>query len=144
MWRNKKLIIIAVVAAVVVLGSIGGIALAVDNSQSQASSNVTTVWDKVAGILKGEGVNVTSDQLKGAFTKAQGELQTEAMQKRLQSMVAEGKMTQEQADAYLNWWKAKPDAPAGFGFRGRGGFGGMGGMRGFGCQPAPAQSTPAQ
>lgn len=138
MWRSKKLIIIALVAAVILVGSIGGVALAVDNrgnSQPQASANVeassnVTVWDRVATILKGNGVNVTSEQLKTAFTKAQGELQTEGMQKRLQSMVEQGTITQQQADAYLNWWKTKPDVPAGFGFKGHGGFRGMGGMMG--------------
>lgn len=133
--RSKKLIIIAVLAAVVVAGSIVGVMVLADNNTSanvtanQPGAALTALWDKAAGILQNEGVNVTSDQLKGAFTQAQDEMRTEALQQRLQNMVAKGTITQEQADSYLNWQKAKPDMPAGSGFNGLGGFHGM---RGFG------------
>ena len=59
------------------------------------------------------------------------------MATRLQNMVDEGTMTQDEADELLEWMQSRPDAPAGFGsrgagFRGHGGFHGMGGMHGFG------------
>ena len=133
MWRSKKFIIIAVLAAVILTGSIGSVALAAANGDdSQPGALFDTLWGKVAVILQGEGVDVTPEQLKAAFTEAKGELWTEAMQNRLQNRVEQGQITQEQADELQGWWQAKPEFPAGIGFRGHGGFRGMGGMHRFG------------
>jgi len=65
------------------------------------------------------------------------EAKYEALENYLQSLVEQEKITQAQADEYLNWWQSKPDVPLQFGFHGHGGFRGMGGMRGFGwpCPP---------
>jgi len=75
--------------------------------------------------------------LKDAFAQAQNEMQTEALKNCLQNLVGQGKMIQEQADQYLEWWQSRPDVPIGFGFRGHGGFHGMGGPHGWGglCTP---------
>ena len=128
--------------ALVLVGSIAGVALA--QTETSDDSQTETLFDRVAEILVNEGVNVTSDQLKDAFTEAQSDMHIEVLQDRLQSLVQEGEITQEEADQYLEWWQAKPDVPAGFEFRGLGGFGGMrgmDGMHGFGglCAPANEQ-----
>ena len=147
MWRSKKLIIVAVLATVILAGSIGGVVLAADNGDDgEAEAECETLLDRVTKILVEDGVNITAEQLKDAFAQAQSELQTDALKNRLEHLVEEGKMEQSEADAYLEWWQAKPDAPDTFGFgsKGRGGFHGMGGMRGFGgmsgfgglCPPA--------
>jgi hypothetical protein len=137
MWRHKKIIFIGVLATVLVAGAcIGGVALAQDNQDnSQPTATTSTLWDKVATILQNEGVNVTSEQLKNAFNQAQKDMQSEALQNFLQNLVKEGKITQEQADQYFNWWQAKPDVPIGFGFGGHGRLPGMGGLRGW-CEPS--------
>jgi len=142
MWKRKKFIIIVVSVALVLVGSIAGVALA--QTETSDDSQTETLFDRVAEILVNEGVNVTSDQLKDAFTEAQSDMHIEVLQDRLQSLVQEGEITQEEADQYLEWWQAKPDVPAGFEFRGLGGFGGMrgmDGMHGFGglCAPANEQ-----
>ena len=100
MWRRKKFIIAVVVGAVALAGSIGGLAFA--QTENGDDTQPRTMFDRVAEILVDEGVNVTSEQLKDAFAQAQSDTQTEALQNRLQYMVGQGKITQEQADEYLN------------------------------------------
>jgi len=53
--------------------------------------------------------------------------------------VADGKMSQEQADEYLEWYEARPDVPAGLGFKGMRGSHRPAGLGGFGAPPAPAE-----
>ena len=67
------------------------------------------------------------------FAQTQTEMQNEALQSRLQNLVSEGKMTQEQADEYLQWWQSRPDTPL---LEPRGGGGMMGG-RGHDCWGGP-------
>lgn len=93
---------------------------------------------RVAEILGIEEQKVTD-----AFDQATSELRTEALQDHLQQLVDEGKITQDEADQYLDWWSQRPDVLdkgllPGFGGRGFGrGFGGghmWGGLRG--CVPS--------
>jgi hypothetical protein len=49
------------------------------------------------------------------------------VENRLQKLVEEGKITQEEADEFLGWWQARPEGiPLGPGHRG---FGGMHGFK---------------
>ncbi len=140
MWRSKKFILIAALLATVVLaGSIGGIALA--QTGTGDDSQPKTILDRVAEILVGKGVNVTSEQLKDAFIQAQSDMRTEALKNRLQSLVDEDKITQSEADQYLEWWQAKPDVALKFGFGRDGGFRGMGRLRGWGCPCVPTEQN---
>jgi len=71
--------------------------------------------------------------LKGALDQAQTELQEEALETRLQNLVDEGKITQEEADQYLEWRQSRPDIEAPLpGLGGPGLDGGMMQGRGFG------------
>jgi hypothetical protein len=141
MWRRKKFVILGLLAAVLIAGaSIGGIALAQGNGtedDSQPTLVTSTLWDKVATILQDDGVNVTSEQLQNAFKEAQGQIQTEALQNRLNKLVAEDKITQEEADEYLKWLESRPDIANKLGTGGHFRFFGIGGMRGWGglCIP---------
>ena len=128
--RRGKIIIIGLLATVLLVGSIGGVVLAADNGEeSESAAPFDTLWEKMATFLQEDGVEVTSAQLQSAFTEAQEQLRTDALQKYLDEMVAQEKITQEQADAYRNWIGAKPDMGDEFSRRGRGGFPHMGGTR---------------
>jgi hypothetical protein len=130
MWRSKKFIVSAVLAVIVLAASIGGVALATDEENGNESvAPFDTLWEKMATVLQEDGIDITSDQLKSAFTEAQEQMRTDALQNFLDEMVAQEKITREQADAYLDWIEAKPDMGDEFGFRGLGGFSGMGGKR---------------
>jgi putative ABC transport system permease protein len=100
MWRSKKFIIIAVLAAVVLVGSIGGVALAQtgdENNNSQAQQGA--LLDKVCAIYEeNTGTAIDAQALQEAFAQAQSEMQDEAMDNYLQKLVEEGKITQEKAD----------------------------------------------
>lgn len=117
MWRNKKFIIVTVLAVVLLSGSIVGIALAANNGDdSQAKAPGEDILGKVCAIYQQKtGVAIDQEALKAAFAQAQSEMQKEREQARLKDLVEQGKITQEQADTYQKWWDAKPDAPFGFG-----------------------------
>ena len=133
MRRSRKLIIAAVLAAVLLCGSLGGIALANDGDDG-AATKVEALWDRVGELYQQKtGDTLDQEALKEALAEAGEEMRMEAMKDRLQYLVDEGKITQEQADEYLNWQEARPDLPAGFGFRGPGGRMPMHGC--FGPQP---------
>jgi len=118
MRRSKKLIVVAVLAAVVLVGSIGGIVLA-NGDDSEPQARFGESLNRVCEIYQEKtGVAIDQEALKDAFAQARNEVRTEAMQNRLKSMVEEGTITQEQADEFLQWQQARPDFPFGFGFRG--------------------------
>jgi hypothetical protein len=138
MWPSKKLIIIAVSVAVLLMGSIAGVVLAAGNdNNNQSTTQGDDLLAKVCTIYQQKtGVTIDEAALKDAFTQAGNEMQTAREQARLQDMVTQGKITQDQADQYLKWWQSRPDVP--FGFGGGGGFPG----RGAPCvPPASAPST---
>ena len=144
MWRRKKFILVGLLAAVVLVGSIGGVAFAQtengDASQPEAQK-YEVLLDRICEIYQEKtGVTINQEALKDAFAQAQNEMSIEALKARLQSLVEQGRITQDEADQYLQWQQARPDVPFGFSFKGRGGIrgmGGMGGMRGSGgpCVP---------
>ena len=169
MWRSKKFIIVTVLAAVLLVGSIGGVALAQtgngDDSQPKAPHGA--LLDKVCEIY-GEGIDC--EKLEAAFAQARSEMREAALDNRLQKLVDEGKIEPDQVTAYKEWlqatpdmqpfrqqlsewqqarpgippeleeWQqARPDVPFRFGFKGHRGFRGMRGMRGFGGPCAPAE-----
>lgn len=132
MWRSKKFIIFTVLAAVLLVGSIGGIALAADNGDdNQPKAQCGALLDRVCEIYQqNTGATINKEALKGAFAQAASEMRPElpknrpmigpeAMQNRLNSLVSEGKITQEQADALQKWWDSKPDAQFEFGPQGQ-------------------------
>jgi hypothetical protein len=132
MWRKRKFVIIAlVVASVILAGSIAGVALAQTGSTGDGNGSRTTLMSRVAAIL-----GIDQQKLEDAFAQAQSEMQDEALDSWLKSLVDEGKITQEQADQYKQWWQSRPDMPAEIGLPGNGGFPGMRGFGG-GIPPGP-------
>jgi len=139
MFKSKRFIVGVVLVAVILAGSIGGAVLAADNGDGDPVPRHEAMLDRVSEIYEqNTGVAIDQEALKDAFAQAQDEGRTEAMQNRLQTLVEEGKITQEQADEKLDWLGQKPDFPAGFGFKSRGARGKMG-MRGFGGPCAPTE-----
>ena len=141
MLRGKRFVIIGLLAAVVLVGSLAGLALAqtVDTGQPQ------TLLARVAAIL-----GIDQQKVEGAFAQAQREMQNEALDSYLKNLVDQGKITQQQADQYKSWWQARPDTllpgPSGRDFGFRGFRGGMKGGRGFywgGPPPIPSPTPQA-
>ena len=111
MWRRKKLIVVAVLVAVMLAGSIGGAVFAADNEdESQPEARYGALWDKVSEIYEQKtGVALDQEALKDAFAQAQSEIGAEALDSYLQNLVDQGKITQEEADQFKAWLQAKPD-----------------------------------
>ena len=90
------------------------------------------------------GVAIDSEQLKDAFDQAQSELREEALETRMQNLVDEGRITQEEADSYLEWWESRPDIEAPLpGLGGPGPGDGMMQGRGFGPHAGPCPGPDA-
>jgi hypothetical protein len=136
-WKRKKVVLlVAVAVAVLISGVVAGVTLAqsgngnVNGNETNANTQYQTFLNKVATIYQqNTGVTIDPQQLETAFTQAQKEMQSEALQTWFQNLVTQGKITQAQADQYLQWWNSKPDVP----LLGLPRGGGMMWGRGHGC-----------
>jgi hypothetical protein len=150
MRRSRKIILISLLAIVVLAGSIGGVALAVENGdesgpKARCGAFLEKVCDNYEDIT-GASINCTA--LKEAFAEAGNQMRAEiqqnhpemdpeamqeAMKERLQERYEAGEITQEQYEKMMERIESMPDdAPFKFGFRGH--FGPRGG--GPPCEPA--------
>jgi len=112
MWRSKKFIIVAVLATVVLVGSISGVVLAQSDNgdDNQPPAQQGALLDKVCEIYEqNTGVAIDPQELQNAYAQARSEMLEEALENRLQNLVEQGKITQEEADQYKAWWQGRPD-----------------------------------
>lgn len=107
MWRSKKFILIAALAAVLLAGSTVGAVLAQD--ETDGTSPAQTVFERAAAILGANGTSITAEELEAAFTRARQEMQDETTDSRLKSLVDAGRITEEQADQFKAWLAQRPD-----------------------------------
>ncbi len=124
MWRSKKFIVSTLLIAVVLAGGTVGIVLAQTGNGDE--SQPKTLLSRVAEIL-----GIEQQPLEDAFAQARSEMLEEALDSRLQYLVDQGTITQEQADQYKSWWQARPDTPLPGRFGLRGFRGGMKWGRGY-------------
>jgi hypothetical protein len=141
MRKRKWFIPVVVVSVLLVGGIVGGVVVAGSDSssntedQSQTTDRYQALLDRACAIYEEKtGVAIDSEQLKDALEQAQSEMRDEALESWLQNLVDEGKITQGEADQYLEWWQSRPDIELplpGLGGHGHGG----GVMWGSGFQP---------
>ena len=145
---KKRWIYVTVMVGLLTLAITGGVAAANFGGGGGAADHVN---NRAAEIL-----GVEPQALGDAMQQARAEVMNERLQARFDQAVADGLITQEQADEYMTWIQDRPDGLGtgnGFGF-GRGGFGhGRGGpgfgkiqrFHGFGGfgQQVPADDAPA-
>ncbi len=112
MFKSKKFIIAAVLVAVVLTATIGGVALANSGDDDSPRLAQTQLMDKVAEIYQqNTGTALDSEALVQAFIEARQELGQEAREQLEQRLLDEGVITQEQLDALKAWLEARPDSP---------------------------------
>jgi hypothetical protein len=146
MLRKNKLLI-GIIAAVLLIGTMGGVAFAADNGDANGDGpkhghcgahleRICELYEEKTGVALDHDVlvevmgEIREEMLANAPERPDfkdGERPT--MQDRLQYLVEEGTITQEQADEFQGWLDAKPD----FDFRFRPGPG-PGGPEGH-CPP---------
>ena len=119
----KKLRIIVPLSIAVVAVAIISFSIALAQGNEGSDSNASKLATKVAEIL---GLDTTV--VDHAIKQAREELRDEAIQNKVNALVENGKLTQEQADEYLNWIQSKPEGiPA----IGKQSFGKMGHHKGW-------------
>jgi hypothetical protein len=139
--RKRKWFIPVVVASVLLIGGItGGMVAAANNTSSNTtagneSNQYQAFLDRACAIYEEKtGVAIDSGQLEAALEQARSDMKDEALQNWLQGLVDKGKITQQEADQYLDWWQSRPNIALPLpGLGGQGPKGGM--MWGRGFQP---------
>ena len=113
MWRTKKFIVGTVLATVLLVGSIGVVAVAADNGDdSQPGAQHEALLDKVCEIYNANpetSYDIDCEALEAAFAQARSEMREAALDNRLQKLVDEGKIEPDQVTAYKEWLQATPD-----------------------------------
>jgi len=134
MFSKGKMLVAAV--ALVVAVAVGAVAMqATVFAEEPTPTPQTTVEQAQQKLLArvAEILGIEEQKVTDAFAQAASELRTQALQDHIQKLVEEGKITQAEADQYLQWWSQRPEVmnkglvPG----LGGGGFGG-GRMRGGG------------
>jgi len=141
---RRRWILVPLLMALLALGVTAGVALAQGDGED-ADSPVQSFVARVAAIL-----GLDEALVQDALNQASREAREERLQMKLDRMVEQGRITQEQADEHLLWLQAKPDGMMNkFPFRGPGKHGRFGG-RMFGdhsshgykfMHPAPEEGT---
>lgn len=130
MKRNKKFIIIMATVATVLALTLSGVVFAEEEngSDDQPLPRHEVLLERVRDIYEeNTGVALDSEELQNAFAQAQTLMRDEAMEARLQNLIDQGKITEEEADQLKEWWESRPNAPllGRFGHLGGPGLGGM-------------------
>ena len=102
MWRRKRIVIAALVAVAVLVSGTAGVAFA----QAKEEGSAKTLVARVAQIL-----GIEEQKVQNAFDQARKEIGNEALDNYLKWAVDKGRITQEQADKYKNWWQSRPASP---------------------------------
>jgi hypothetical protein len=112
LFKSKKFIIVAVLTAVVLAGTIGGVALAQDGNGGTPNPQARqgALLEKVAEIYEANtGTAIDAGELQKAFAEANEEIATQAREEMWQKLVDEGVITQEQLDEFKAWLEARPE-----------------------------------
>ena len=116
MSRIHKSILAAVLIGLMLVGVMGGVALAQEDEGDQgwrgALRDNVQGWRSALMTRVAEILNIDQQELEDAFSQAQRELQNEYLESTLQELVSEGTLTQTQADELKAWIEARPDIPA--------------------------------
>ena len=105
---KKKRLVIALIAIAATVGITTGVVFAQDDNEDAAQPE--SILERVCEIYEANtGVSIEPEALKDAFIEANQEMITEAVENRLDKLVEEGVITQEEADQLKEWWQAKPD-----------------------------------
>ncbi|MBM4446627.1 MAG: hypothetical protein FJ023_04650 [Chloroflexi bacterium] len=103
MRKIQKFVLATVLVAIMLISSAPAIALAQEDGAPERRGALIA---QVAEIL-----GIDQQELEDALKQAQMELRQETLDARLQELIAEGTLTQEQADDLKAWMNARPDVP---------------------------------
>ena len=126
--RKKRWLLVPIIVGLLTIGITAGVTLAHGGGEDRASS-LDSFANRVAAI-----VGLEESQVQAAFTQAKEEARAEnlaakeaRLQDKLNQMVEDGAISQEQADQYMEWLQARPEGIRSlWGFRGFRGHGSIG------------------
>lgn len=122
---RKRWFLVALMVSVLAIGVTGATVFA-QSSDGNGGGGVKGLVSRVAQIL-----GLDDQQVQDAFDQARMEMRDDAIRTKLDRQVEAGRLTQEQADEYYDWYQDMPEGIDGL-FGGRG-FGKSGfGKAGFG------------
>ncbi len=101
--KKPRWFFVAVAVGVLALGIVGGTALA-QSGDSEDKPQIEPFPSRVATILE-----LDEETVQNAFQQARIEMRTDVLMRRLDRQVEQGRITQEQADEYLEWYEARPE-----------------------------------
>ena len=116
---KRRWLIVPVVAGALALTIFGGTALVRGGAPGGVRGDVTT---GVAAIL-----GVDQAEVQAAFSQAAAEQRQASLQNRLDNLVEQDRLTQEQADEYMSWFLSRPEGLEGSGLKRLGGHRSCGG-----------------
>ncbi|MBA7642848.1 hypothetical protein ES703_50557 [subsurface metagenome] len=106
MSKKVKALISMLVAALLL--TMGGVTMVMAEGEEETTpspeASENALLERVANIL-----GIDEEDLLDAFEQAQQEMGEEAFINRLNQAVAEGLITQEQANEIIKWWEQRPD-----------------------------------
>jgi hypothetical protein len=124
----KKRLLIPVAATMMVISVFTAGAVMAQEDGTGETPAAQSFASRVAAIL-----GLEEAQVQDAMDQAHREMQDEALRNRLDALVEQGRLTQEQADEYHQWYQSRPEGIRGFGGPGPGfRFGGLGHGHGHG------------
>lgn len=111
MWKRKKFII-PLVAAVALTGILAGSVFAQEGDEIDSPPGGMLI-ERLA-----EKLGIEQSELETAFAEVRSEMRDEAQSSRLEALVEQGKLTQQEANQFEEWWQARPEMELGnFGAR---------------------------
>ena len=102
---KKRWLMISLLLGGLMVAITGGLVMA-QAPDTKINQTKQSKAGRLAEILSG---NVTEESVQDAFTQIAREKQDAAVEKRLAWLVSNSKMTQADADAYIVWFKLRPD-----------------------------------
>ena len=103
MRKVQKFVLATVLVAIMLISSAPAIALAQEDETPERRGALIA---QVAAIL-----GIDQQELENAMKQAQIELRQENLDGRLQELIADGTLTQQQANELESWLNARPDVP---------------------------------
>ena len=101
MWRKRKFIIMLLGSILIIVASLGGVAMAQDSEENSQSDSLLGRVAKILGL--------DQQTVEDAFEQARNEMQVEAMDRHLENLVDEGIISEEEAAEYKEWLDSRPD-----------------------------------
>jgi hypothetical protein len=106
---RKRWLVAGLLVGVLAVGVTGGAALAQNATETPEASAEGETPHKSFAARVAERLGLSEEEVQNAFTEAHREMHDERVQAWLDKLVAEEAITQEQADAYIEWYRARPD-----------------------------------